>query len=82
MKETVPGLLTQALTPVKSVQNYFARESFMKNADVLANIVTSPDGMQRLKELRKVTPQQPKFWSLLAQTLASGGATLGSEFME
>ena len=82
MKETVPGLLTQALTPVKSIQNYFARESFMKNADVLANIVTSPDGMQRLKELRKVTPQQPKFWSLLAQTLASGGAALGSEFME
>jgi predicted Zn-dependent protease len=82
MKETVPGLLTKALTPVKSLQDYFARESFMKNADVLAEIVTSPDGITRLRELRKLSPSQPKFWSGLAQVLASTGSFAASEALE
>lgn len=82
MKETVPGMVIQALTPVKSLQNYFARESFMKNADVLAEIVTSPEGIARMRELRKLSPQQPKFWSGLAQVLASTGSFAVSEALE
>lgn len=82
MKETVPGLLTKALTPVKSLQDYFSRESFMKNADVLAEIVTSPDGIARMRELKKLSPQQPKFWSGLAQALASTGSFAVSEALE
>lgn len=82
MKETVPGIVVQALTPVKSLQNYFARESFMKNADVLAEIVTSPDGITRMRELKKLSPQQPKFWSGLAQVLASTGSFAVSEALE
>jgi len=82
MKETVPGMVIQALTPVKSLQNYFARESFMKNADVLAEIVTSPDGIARMRELKKLSPQQPKFWSGLAQVLASTGSFAVSEALE
>ncbi len=82
MKETVPGIVVQALTPVKSLQNYFARESFLKNADVLAEIVTSPDGIARMRELKKLSPQQPKFWSGLAQVLASTGSFAVSEALE
>lgn len=82
MKETVPGMVTRALTPVKSIQDWLTRESFLKNADVLADIVTSPTGMQQLRELRKLSPQQPKFWSLMSQLLASGGAVGISEIME
>ena len=82
MKETVPGMATRALTPVKSIQDWLTRESFLKNADVLAEIVTSPTGMQQLRELRKLSPQQPKFWSLMSQLLASGGAVGISEIME
>ena len=82
MKETVPNLVVQGMTPVKNLQNYFARQEFMKNADVLAEIVTSPDGINRLRELRKLSPQQPKFWSGLAQTLASTGSFAVSEVLE
>lgn len=82
MKETVPGLAVQAMTPVKNLQNYFARRAFMKNADVLAEIVTSPDGITRMRELRKLSPQQPKFWSGLAQALASTGSFAVSEVLE
>ena len=82
MKETVPNLVVQGMTPVKNLQNYFARQAFMKNADVLAEIVTSPDGINRLRELRKLSPQQPKFWSGLAQTLASTGSFAVSEVLE
>jgi hypothetical protein len=82
MKETTPGLLVKALTPVKSLQDYFKREAFEKNADVLADIITSPDGMRNLRQLRQVNPQQPKFWSLLAQSLASAGAYGIQEVLE
>jgi hypothetical protein len=82
MKDTVPNLVVQGMTPVKNLQNYFARQAFMKNADVLAEIVTSPDGINRLRELRKLSPQQPKFWSGLAQTLASTGSFAVSEVLE
>lgn len=82
MKETAPGLIVKALTPVKSLQDYFKRQSFEKNADVLADIITSPDGMKKLRQLRQVNPQQPKFWSLLAQSLASAGAYGVQEVLE
>lgn len=82
MKETVPGMAVQSMTPVKNLQNYFARQAFMKNADELAEIVTSPDGMTRLRELRKLSPQQPRFWSGLAQMLASTGSFTVSKVLE
>lgn len=82
MKETVPGLMTQALTPVKSVQNWLSRESFLKNADTLAEIVTSPTGIQQLRELKKLSPQQPKFWSLMTQLIAGGTGAGVSEMLE
>jgi hypothetical protein len=72
------------LTPQKYGQffrDWATERAFSKNAEQLANVITSKDGMNRLRELRKMSPTTPKFISGLAQLSADYGM-IGSTLQE
>jgi hypothetical protein len=72
------------LTPQKYGQffrDWATERAFSANAEQLANVITSKDGMNRLRELRKMSPTTPKFISGLAQLAADYGM-IGSTLQE
>lgn len=72
------------LTPQKYGQffrDWATERAFSNNAEQLANVITSKDGMNRLRELRKMSPTTPKFISGLAQLAADYGM-IGSTLQE
>ena len=72
------------LTPQKYGQffrDWATERAFANNAEQLANVITSKDGMNRLRELRKMSPTTPKFISGLAQLAADYGM-IGSTLQE
>lgn len=73
-----------AMTPLKYgefFKNWATERAFSANAEQLANVITSKDGMNRLRELRKMSPTTPKFISGLAQLAANYGM-IGSTLQE
>ena len=72
------------LSPQKYGQffrDWATERAFTNNAEQLANVITSKDGMNRLRELRKMSPTTPKFISGLAQLAADYGM-IGSTLQE
>lgn len=61
--------------PLKFVADWATKRSFAKNAESLADIITSPDAMSKLKQLKKMSPTSPKYWSLFSQVVMQHGAT-------
>lgn len=59
--------------PVKFISDWAIRRDASANADQIANIITSPDGMARLKELRQMSPTSARYWAGLSQLLADYG---------
>lgn len=57
----------------RKISDWATERAFAQNADQLANIVTSPQGMQQLKELRKMSPTSAKTWALWSQFLTNYG---------
>jgi hypothetical protein len=68
--------------PLKTVRDFLQTRAFENNASSLAQIVTSPDGIQNMRELRRLRPTQAKFWATLTQSLAGAGAFGAEAFME
>jgi hypothetical protein len=62
-------------------RDWATERAFANNAEQLANVITSKDGMNRLRELRKMSPTTPKFISGLAQLAADYGM-IGSTLQE
>ena len=91
MEDNAPSALAafarvtgNAMTPFeygKFFKNWATERAFSKNAEQLANVITSKDGMNRLRELRKMSPTTPKFISGLAQLAADYGM-IGSTLQE
>jgi len=90
LESTAPGFMTNLLRfagginvtqPLQAVSEWAQRRSFAKNAEGLAQIITSPDGMQKLRELKRLSPTSVKFWSGLSQLAATYG-TVGSTLEE
>jgi len=91
MEENAPSALAafaqvtgSAMTPLKYgefFKNWATERAFSANAEQLANVITSKDGMNRLRELRKMSPTTPKFISGLAQLAADYGM-IGSTLQE
>jgi len=91
MEENAPSALAafaqvtgSAITPLKYgefFKNWATQRAFSANAEQLANVITSKDGMNRLRELRKMSPTTPKFISGLAQLAADYGM-IGSTLQE
>ena len=90
LEATSPGFMNTLLRfagginvtqPLQAVSEWAQRRSFAKNAEGLAQIITSPDGMQKLRDLKRLSPTSVKFWSGLSQLAATYG-TVGSTLEE
>jgi hypothetical protein len=57
----------------KKINEWATERAFAKNADKLADIITSPQGMQQLKELRQMSPTSAKTWAAWSQLLTNYG---------
>jgi hypothetical protein len=86
MQKSAPGALATGARwvtePLKTVRDFLQTRAFENNASSLAQIVTSPDGIQNMRELRRLRPTQAKFWATLTQSLAGAGAFGAEAFME
>jgi hypothetical protein len=59
--------------PAKALADWAIRKDASVNAEQIAKIITSPDGINRLKELQKMSPTSAKRWAGTAQLLADYG---------
>lgn len=59
--------------PVKFISDWAIRKDAAANADQIAKIITSPDGINRLKELRQMSPTSAKYWAGFGQLLSDFG---------
>jgi hypothetical protein len=57
----------------KMIADWAVRKDASANAANIANIITSPDGISRLKELKRMSPTSAKRWAGMAQLLSSAG---------
>lgn len=57
----------------KLIADWAIKKDASANAANIANIITSPDGISRLKELKKMSPTSAQRWAGLAQLLSSAG---------
>jgi hypothetical protein len=66
--------------PLKFVADWASERQFSKNAESIAGIITSPDGMNKLRQLRKLSPTSVQFWSGLSQLVVDSSAPAVEEF--
>ena len=69
----VVGAALQPQNYGKIVADWATKRDAAANAEQIANIITSPDGIQRLKELRQMSKTSAKYWAGLSQLLADYG---------
>lgn len=62
----------------KLIADWAIKKDASANAANIADIITSPDGISRLKELKKMSPTSAQRWAGLAQLL-SGAGIIGLE---
>jgi len=67
------GTLLQPQNWGKMIADWAVERRFANDADKLASIITSPDGINRLKELRQMSPTSAKRWALTGQLLSRYG---------
>jgi hypothetical protein len=67
------GTLLQPQNWGKMVADWAVERRFANDADKIAQIITSPDGINRLKELRQMSPTSAQRWALTAQLLSRYG---------
>lgn len=67
------GVALQPLNWGKMISDWAVRRDAAANAGNIANIITSPDGINRLRELRQMSPTSAKRWAGTAQLLADYG---------
>lgn len=57
----------------RMISEWATERRFANDAENLARIITSPDGINKLKELRRLSPTSAKRWAGLAQLLNAYG---------
>lgn len=67
------GVIIQPQNWGKMISDWAVRRDAAANADQIASIITSPDGINRLKELKQMSPTSAKYWAGLSQLLADYG---------
>ena len=67
------GAALQPLQYGKMIADWATRKDASANAANIADIITSPDGISRLKELKKMSPTSAQRWAGLAQLLSGAG---------
>ena len=81
LNNSARGFFSSILQPRQSVINYLDRKAFEDNADVLANIITSPDGIKRLKDLKQLSPTSVKRVAGMAQLFSDYAQKSGTVLM-
>lgn len=81
LNESARGFFSTILQPRQSIINYLDRKAFEENADVLANIITSPDGIKRLKDLKQLSPTSVKRVAGMAQLFSDYSQKAGTVLM-
>ena len=69
----VAGAIAQPQNWGKMISDWAVRKDASANADQIAKIITSPDGINRLKELRQMSPTSAKYWAGFGQLLSDYG---------
>jgi len=59
--------------PAKVLSDWAIKRDAAANADKIASIITSPDGISRLRELRQMSKTSAKYWAGLSQLMADYG---------
>jgi hypothetical protein len=59
--------------PAKALSDWAIKRDAAANADKIASIITSPDGISRLKELRQMSKTSAKYWAGLSQLMSDYG---------
>ena len=59
--------------PAKALSDWAIKRDAAANADKIATIITSPDGINKLRELRQMSKTSAKYWAGLSQLLADYG---------
>jgi hypothetical protein len=77
LEDKAPGVFAEmgrlaggAISPQRwgqFISDWASERAFAKNADTLANIITEPMGILKLRELRKMSPTSVEFWSGMSQ---------------
>ena len=67
------GTLLQPQNWGKMVADWAVERRFANDADKLAQIITDPSGIAKLRELRQMSPTSAKRWALTAQLLSRYG---------
>ena len=86
MRQDAKGVVAKTVETVMSphtigrrLSTYMMELKYGKHAEKLAEIITSPDGMAKLKELRTLSPNSVKARQIVGQLLAVSGASQVSE---
>jgi len=66
--------------PLKFIADWASERQFSQNAESIAGIITSPDGINKLRQLRKLSPTSVQFWSGLSQLVVDSAAPQVEEF--
>ena len=66
--------------PLKFVADWASERQFSKNAESIAGIITIPEGMTKLRQLRKLSPTSVQFWSGLSQLVVDSATPPVEEF--
>lgn len=69
-REMEQGGVQQALTPKKTITEWVQRARYRKNAEELADILTAPDAIDRLKRLSVLAPNSDQAISMVASMMA------------
>ena len=67
------GTVLQPQNWGKKLSDWAVERRFQNDADKIAKIITSPDGISKLKELRQMSPTSIKRWAGMAQLLNTYG---------
>lgn len=59
--------------PAKALSDWAIKRDAAANADQIASIITSPDGIARLRELRQMSKTSARYWAGLSQLLSDYG---------
>lgn len=73
MAATLIGTGIQPQNWGQKVSEWAAERSLAKDAEKIANIITDPQGINKLKELRQLSPTSAKRWAGTAQILGNYG---------
>jgi hypothetical protein len=74
MKREAAPIANFALNPATAVQRTYLDLKMGKYSEELADIITSPEGMKKLKQLRQWSPRSKKAFEIVSQLFTRAGA--------